>query len=262
VIAIIAILAAMLLPVLAKAKTKAQGISCMNNTHQLMTAVHMYSGDNQEYFPMNCHGAVAQSGAPIGANGGYYPWIMGWLSWDTSSHNTNSLYLTSDQYAVLARYSGRSQKLYKCPADNLLSSAQSKLGWTERVRSISMNGAVGKGNKVATDGLLNCERIFEKTTDVIRPSPANLWVFVDEHPDSINDGTFFNAQKNYEWIDMPGNLHNNACGFAFSDGHSEIHKWRSSVTKLKITFQDLTRQAVAQTDPDFLWTIDRTSYPR
>src|SRR5437879_12013267 len=124
VIAIITILAAMLLPALAKAKTKAQGISCMNNTHQLMTAVHMYSGDNQEYFPMNVHGGVAQSGNKISANGGYYPWIMGWLTWDNSFHNTNSLYLTSDDYAVLARYSGRSQKLYKCPADNLLSSAQ------------------------------------------------------------------------------------------------------------------------------------------
>ena len=199
VIAIIAILAAMLLPVLSKTKCKGQGILCMNNTHQLMLAVHLYSGENQEYFPMNVHGAVAQSGATIGSPGAYYPWITGWLTWDTSPHNTNSLYLTSDSYSVLARYSGRAQKLYKCPADNRVSAVQAQRGWTERVRSISMNSAVGKGNKLATDSLLNCEKIFEKTTDVNRPSPANLWVFVDEHPDSINDGAFFNAQKNYEW---------------------------------------------------------------
>ena len=262
VIAIIAILAAMLLPALGRAREKARGILCMNNTHQLMVGVHMYSGDNQERFPMNVQGSVSQSGATIGTAGPYYPWVMGWMTWDTSTHNTNSLYLTSDSYSVLARYLGRSQKVFKCPADNRVSPAQAQRGWTERVRSVSMNGAVGAGNKLATDGLLNCEKIFEKTTDAIRPGPASLWVFVDEHPDSINDGSFFNAQRNLEWIDLPSNQHNGACGFAFADGHSEIHKWRASVLKYKLLFQDLSRQSVAATDPDFLWTIERTSYPR
>jgi prepilin-type N-terminal cleavage/methylation domain-containing protein/prepilin-type processing-associated H-X9-DG protein len=262
VIAIIAILAAMLLPALSRAKNKAQGIMCMSNTRQLMQGVQMYAGDNQESFPMNVAGGVAQSGATIGAAGPYYPWVMGWLSWDASPHNTNSLYLTSDNYSVLARYLGRSQKVFKCPADNRISLAQTQRGWTERVRSVSMNGAIGKGNKDATDGLLNCEKIFDKTTSVNRPSPANLWVFVDEHPDSINDGSFFNAQRNLEWIDMPSNQHNGACGFAFADGHSEIHKWRSSVLKTKLIFQDLSRQVVSAQDVDFQWTIERTSYPR
>jgi len=262
VIAIIAILAAMLLPALSWARNKAQGIMCMSNTRQLMQAEHLYSGDNQEYFTMNIAGGVAQSGATIGSAGSYYPRIMGWLTWDTSSHNTNSLYLTSDSYSVLARYLGRSQKVFKCPADNRLSPAQARLGWTERVRSVSMNGAVGIGNKDAADGLLNCERIFARTTDVLRPSPANLWVFLDEHPDSINDGAFFNAQRNLEWIDMPSNQHNGACGFAFADGHSEIHKWRASVLKYKLTFFDLGRQSVSAQDVDFLWTIERTSFPR
>jgi len=263
VIAIIAILAAMLLPALSKAKLKAQGIMCMNNTHQLMVAVHIYSGDNREYFPMNVHGGVAQSGVPITQTPGtYYPWVMGWLDWGTSPHNTNTLYLTSENYSVLARYAGKSQKVFKCPADSRLHSSQTRLGWTDRVRSVSMNGAVGIGNKAATDGLLNCEKVFTKTTDVNRPTPANLWVFVDEHPDSINDGAFFNAQRNAEWIDLPSNQHNNACGFAFADGHSEIHKWRGSVTKYPVKFVDWSRTSVSLQDPDFSWLLQRTSYPR
>jgi prepilin-type processing-associated H-X9-DG protein len=184
------------------------------------------------------------------------------LTWDTSPHNTNSLYLTSENYSVLAKYLGRSQKVFKCPADNKVATIQSRLGWTERVRSVSMNGAVGKGNKAATDGLLNCEKIFEKTTDVTRPQPAKLWVFVDEHPDSINDGAFFNAQRNPEWIDLPSNQHNGACGFAFADGHSEIHKWRASVSRYPVKFVDWGRTPVSLTDPDFAWTLERTSFPR
>jgi prepilin-type N-terminal cleavage/methylation domain-containing protein/prepilin-type processing-associated H-X9-DG protein len=262
VIAIIAILAAMLLPALGKAKLKAQGIMCMNNTRQLAQATHMYAGDNKEYFPMNVHGGEAQSGNPItGAPGTYYPWVMGWLDWGTSQHNTNTIYLTSESYSVLAKYSGKAGGLYKCPADNKVSQPQRQRGWSERARSISMNGAIGRGNKTATDGLLNCEKIFEKMTDVSRPAPANLWLFVDEHPDSINDGAFFNAQRTSEWIDLPSNLHNKACGFVFVDGHAEIHRWRGSMMLPKVTFTTSGRIS-APNDQDLRWILERTSWPR
>jgi prepilin-type N-terminal cleavage/methylation domain-containing protein/prepilin-type processing-associated H-X9-DG protein len=263
VIAIIAILAGMLLPALAKAKTKAQGIMCMSNTKQLMLAVHLYTGDNEDRYPMVTHGSDAQSGLAIGAgNRQYYPWVMGWLDWTTSSHNTNRLFVMSPEYAVLANYSGGTHALYKCPADKFMSPPQRQLGWTERVRSISANAAIGKGNKAPEDGLLQCERIFEKTSDVINPSPSKLWFFVDEHPDSINDGAFFNAQNNAQWIDLPGNYHNNACGFSFADGHSEIHKWTASVTTFPIRVSDFSRTSVSMTDPDFVWVMERTSAPR
>jgi len=107
VIAIIAILASLLLPALSKAKTKAQGISCMSNTKQLMLAVHLYATDNSDHFPMNTHGGEAQSERKISASGAYYPWVMGWLTWDTSLHNTNELFLIDPEYAVLAPYSAR-----------------------------------------------------------------------------------------------------------------------------------------------------------
>jgi len=261
VIAIIAILAGMLLPALAKAKTKAQGVLCMSNTKQLMLAVNLYAGDNREEFPMVTHGGSAQSGAIINeaSSGSERPWVMGWLTWDTSPHNTNRVYLTDSRYAVLAKYSANSAKIYKCPADTLVNPNQKRKGWSERVRSISANGAIGKGNKSAGDGLLSCEKLFIKMTDVDRPSPSELWMFLDENPDSINDGAFFNSQTERRWIDMPANYHNGAGGLSFVDGHSEIKSWRTTVRLEKPNFT-YAPPTVPVRDADWGWLLDRTSF--
>jgi len=261
VIAIIAILAGMLLPALGKAKSKAQGILCMSNTKQLILAVNLYAGDNREEFPMVTHGGSAQSGAIINeaATTGERPWVTGWLDWTTSRHNTNRLYLSDSRYAVLARYSAFSPKIYKCPSDTLVNPAQRRLGWTERVRSISANGAIGRGNKTPGDGLLNCEKLFIKTTDVDRPSPSELWMFLDENPDSLNDGAFFNSQTDRRWIDMPANYHNGAGGLSFVDGHSEIKPWKSTVRMERANFT-YSPPAVRPGDPDWGWLLDRTSF--
>lgn len=262
VIAIIAILASMLLPALAKAKTKAQGILCMSNGKQLMLATTLYSGDFRDEFPMVTHGGSAQAGAAINeANvNSERPWVTGWLTWDTSSHNTNTLYLVDPRYAVLANYSAGSAKLYKCPADNRVSVTQRGKGWTERARSISANGAIGRGNKTASDGLLQCEKLFIKFTDVDRPSPSLLWMYLDENPDSINDGAFFNAQRDRRWIDMPANYHNGAGGLAFVDGHSEIKKWKTTVLLEKWGDFRYSPPTVRAGDHDWGWLLDRTSY--
>lgn len=263
VIAIIAILASMLIPALSKAKAKAQGILCMNNTKQLMLCVHLYTGDNNEEFPNVTHGDQAQSGAIINENSAtaYRPWVMGWLDWGTSTHNTNQLYVSDSRWAVLAKYNAKSAGLYRCPADKLMAPGQRSRGWTSRARSISANGAIGRGNKAPGDGLLQCEKLFIKTSDVGTPSPSMLWMFVDENPDSINDGAFFNAQQDRRWIDMPANYHNGAGGFAFVDGHSEIKKWKTTVLQekpnLTYTAANITVRA---NDHDWGWTLDRTSY--
>jgi prepilin-type N-terminal cleavage/methylation domain-containing protein/prepilin-type processing-associated H-X9-DG protein len=262
VIAIIAILAGMLLPALAKAKAKGQGILCMNNTKQLMLAVHLYQNDNRDEFPYVTHGGSAQSGAIINENNptGERPWVTGWLTWDTSSHNTNKLFLIDPRYAVLANYSGNSAKLYKCPADHSLHPSQKARGWTERVRSLSANGAIGRGNKTPSDGLLQCEKLYIKASDVTVPAPAELWMFVDENPDSINDGAFFNAQRDRRWIDMPANYHNGACGFSFVDGHSEIKKWKTTALREKPGDFRYTVPPVPANDIDWNWVIERTAY--
>ena len=141
VIAIIAILAGMLLPGLAAAKSKAQGVSCMNNTKQLSLAWNMYAGDHNGILVENHHGGNAQGGA--NRNG----WVTGWLDWSASPDNTNTLFLTDPYYAKLANYSKGSKNLYRCPADKFLGDAQKVRGWDARVRSISMNAHMGEGNK-------------------------------------------------------------------------------------------------------------------
>src|ERR1035438_1555381 len=105
VIAIIAILAAFLLPALAKAKTKAQGISCMNNTKQLMLANHLYIGDYADTYPNAMHGGFV----PNGPNDPIRPWVTGWLDWTTATDNTNINYLLNPTYAVLAPYFGKAR---------------------------------------------------------------------------------------------------------------------------------------------------------
>ncbi len=254
VIAIIAILASMLLPALAKAKAKAQGILCMNNTKQLMLANHMYTGDNDDKFPSAFHGGEAQN--PDSIQPRYAPWVVGWLDWSTSQHNTNILYLTTEKYSKLAKYFGNTKNVFKCPADKYVSAAQRQRGWAERVRSISGNIGIGEGN--AETGPWQSEfKHVTKTTELVIPGPSMSWVYVDEHPDSINDAGFFNPSRT-AWIDLPASYHNGACGFAFADGHSEIKKWITGQTKQPVRLTSYGGTTVAATNPDLRWIRERT----
>jgi len=238
VIAIIAILAGLLLPALANAKAKAQAISCMNNTKQLMLAWTSYTLDNNDKLALAFHGGRARGGA--GALSGFIPWASGWLDWQTTTDNTNLLFLTDDKYSSLGKYVGKSARLFKCPADNFISTAQRSAGFRERSRSLSGNIGVGDGNGGPNDGPIqwadsggpwdsNAYRHIRKSSEFLYPGPSGTWVFVDENPDSINDSGFFNPYVDH-WADYPATYHKGASGFAFADGHSEIHKWKGSMT--------------------------------
>jgi prepilin-type N-terminal cleavage/methylation domain-containing protein/prepilin-type processing-associated H-X9-DG protein len=237
VIAIIAILASMLLPALQKAKTKAQGISCLSNTKQLMLGWQMYLHDNSDKIVIAVHGPEAMGG---NFNQTYGPgWCEGWLDWSASTDNTNILFLISEKYAKLGSYL-RSPEVFKCPADNFASPIQQRQGWRTRSRSLSSDIVVGHGNYESgpTDPIY---KHITKSSQFLYPPPAQAWVFLDEHPDSINDAGFF-APHQSAWVDVPATYHNGACGIAFADGHSDIRKWRGSLStgrSRQILFSDI-----------------------
>jgi len=252
VIAIIAILASMLLPALAKSKTKAQGIMCMSNTKQLGLAILMYASDCSEWFPPNLNGGTKDPNAS---------WVAGWEDWNAANtDNTNKLFLLN---AKLGRYS-QSIGIYHCPADN--HPIKTTKGGIQRLRSVSMNGFVEGGayTKASGSGSTWYPAYFgyNKLTDVVRPSPSDLWLMNDEHPDSINDGwEIMNVTDPNAWVDLPASYHNNACGFNFSDGHSEIKKWLEPSTMVKVKYSQYNGFN-APKSRDIAWINARSSAKR
>ena len=212
VIAIIAILAGMLLPALAQSKTKAQGIKCMSNNKQLQLTWFMYADDNEDNLVPN--GTGNQKGG-----------VEGWLKTAQDATNIN---LLRAPRGLLWNYN-QSLGLYKCPADR----STVKIGKRvhPRVRSMSMNGCIN-GDSWYTAEINKTHYTFRKQSSIIEPSEK--YVFLDEHPDAIDDGyhlTFVNRVQ--QWGNMPANYHNGAAGFSFADGHAEVHKWRDPDTLSK-----------------------------
>jgi prepilin-type N-terminal cleavage/methylation domain-containing protein/prepilin-type processing-associated H-X9-DG protein len=244
VIAIIAILAAMLLPALSKARTKAEGISCLNNLKQLQLACLLYAPDNGERVPEN-------RGATVTTNS----WVTGTIQWDFGSpwpQNYNPLYLTSCQ---LGAYVAKNTGVYRCPADKV----PGALG--ARIRSVAMNGFVGDVLQI-NGGIITQNagwRRYLKTSDF--KSPANIWVLVDEHPDSINDGLLAIPMTgtNATWWDNPASYHNGACGFSFQDGHAEIKKWRDGNTVQPVLRKSPSAGNGKGSPRDMGWIQERTS---
>ncbi|MBX3732964.1 MAG: prepilin-type N-terminal cleavage/methylation domain-containing protein [Verrucomicrobiae bacterium] len=238
VIAIIAILAGMLLPALAKAKTKAQGIGCLNNNKQLVMAWYLYAGDFNDACANNF--TIPDTISAITTRR-FNNWVNNVMTWGTSGTEgqsvTNVAWVLN---GVLGKYTGGALGVYKCPADLFVAPAQRRAGFKTRLRSNSMNAFFGRSDNLATsatgrswafDGRY---RQFLRTSDV--PEPTMTYLTLDEHPDSINDAFFVTDPAASNWQDRPASYHNGACGFSFADGHAEIKKWLSASSRYPVRY--------------------------
>lgn len=231
VIAIIALIAAMLLPALAKAKQKAQGIHCLNNMRQLGLAWVMYSSDNGEKLVWNYGGGLA------GIDPRQPNWAAGWMTMDNRSSTSNSgydnwdtrMFMDNEAFphgAFLGSYL-KNPAVFKCPGDR---TQVEVLGRTlPRVRSVAMNSFMN-GNLV---GLNPRGRIFRKTSDIVAPS--DKYVFITEHPESIDNSVFHigryapTSDRLFRWNFPPGH-HGGADTFTRADGSSGLRKWNKETT--------------------------------
>jgi len=236
VIAIIAILASMLLPALSQSRQKTNSVVCSNNQRQLALGWKLYSDDYSEKLAPN-----ADSGA-AGSSTACPSWVRGWEVIGSAADNTNSLNLVdiigrgNDPFGNIGTYVGNSAS-YKCPSDKSKDTG-SGLG---RVRTMSMNGwiqpgGVGPpaGSCGAGGGMSTAYEIYRRQDDFVKKKPQDIWVFLDEREDSINDGWFWVSEAGYlatpdptlyRIVDWPANYHVGATSFSFADGHSEMHRW-------------------------------------
>ena len=239
VIAIIAILAGMLLPALSQSKARAQGVACQNNIRQLSLGWTLYADDNDDRL-VNNHGkpeTIAKR----------HTWANNVEDWTSSDDNTNQLLVTG---ALLGTYCGGSAAIFKCPADRSLAANG------PRIRSMAMNAMVGdpgeqlgRFNPLYTQYLLRSE---------VR-SPAQIFVFLDEHPDTINDGFFVNRLEDYMWGNLPGSFHNGGLNLSFVDGHIESHRWVVPDTVRPARQGGASGGFAAEPRTDFEWLKERTS---
>jgi prepilin-type N-terminal cleavage/methylation domain-containing protein/prepilin-type processing-associated H-X9-DG protein len=232
VIAIIAILAAMLLPALAKSKQKAQGIQCMNNHRQLSMAWRMYSEDSRDLL------VYASDDGSGGANPlNQYSWTLSHMDYSTDRMNWD---ITVDMIKRPLWNYAKTPSIYKCPSDT--SGVRVNNVFRPRIRTMSMNLYMG-GFVGTTGGWPFAEkcRVFAKYSQIGGPQgfgPSKAFVFLDMREDCINWGNFMtdmtgwpdNPRGTRYTTDFPGIYHNGSCGFSFADGHAEIHKWRDSAT--------------------------------
>jgi prepilin-type N-terminal cleavage/methylation domain len=274
VIAIIAILAAMLLPALSRAKMKAQGIQCLSNNKQLVTAWHLYSLDFRDRV---CNNFTIPGTERAIITKTFDNWVNNVMTWRVPTFpddvsNTNVAWVKN---GVLGNYTANAVGIYQCPSDNFLSGEQRNAGWTRRLRSNAMNAffgwsGLGDGGRDDSDGRSWAEngayRQFLKQTDV--PQPAMTWLTVDEHPDSINDGFFVVGIDRPYWGDLPASFHGGACGFSFADGHAEIHKWKSATSIYTTVYCNNYGISLSFVRPfdnlgrnvDYAWYKQRTGY--
>ena len=239
VIAIIAILAAMLFPALSRAKGSAKTTACANNLKQLEIGWLMYSDDNQGLLVNNC--------SMVDTRAYRQSWVNNIQDWVNSVENTNADYVRSGK---LALYVNNNVAVYKCPADQ--SAAQNG----PRLRSVSMNALVG-------DPMINPNRFNPSWCQFLKqsqfPAPVNFYVFIEEHPDTINDGYFVNTWDQVKWGNLPASFHDCAANISWADGHIERHRWSSDTVRPPVK-GSAGGGFVPSATGDYLWLREHSSF--
>jgi prepilin-type N-terminal cleavage/methylation domain-containing protein/prepilin-type processing-associated H-X9-DG protein len=257
VIAIIAILAAMLLPTLSKAKARATGIQCLGNLKQLQLAWQMYTGDFNDFIPGNHWFSEAGFG---GSSRGSQNWLSGYENSTTADNpdNTNTALFLDPKWSSLGTYVG-SAAIYHCPASRV----QVKEGGNlfPLARTVSMNGWMGYTNQPDDPGFIS----FRKTTDFVKLSTSDAFVFMDERDDSVDDGFFGLLMVDSFIQNLPANFHGGVGSITFADGHAELHRWRSAELQAPqqsgVPTEFYDHQMVDDANVDLLWLRDHGTRP-
>lgn len=239
VIAIIGLLASLLLPVLGRAKLKAQGVGCANNIKQLSLAWFLYADENQDRLVSN-HGI--QETLRSRQN-----WVNNVMDWRNSESNTNLATLTTGKLAPLL---AESTAVFKCPSDRSVADNG------PRIRSMAMNSQVGDPGELTNRFNPQMVQFFQKSEIA---KPAQIFVFLDEHPDTINDGFFMNRWEDYRWGNLPASYHNGAANLSFADGHVESHLWALVDTRRPAQEGGAGGTFPASPHTDFDWLKERAS---
>lgn len=249
VIAIIAILAAMLLPALAKAKSKALQTACLNNQKQLQLAWGMYADDNGDKLVVNAKSAA----------NGTDNWVQGDMNPSDGGHGTDYTNTTLIQAGLLYNYL-KSVAVFHCPADILPDTRQTPPN-TQRVRSYSINCYMNSDDMWSSHagGQAGIYTINKKTTDIKHPTPSSAIVYIEEVQYSIDDGQFGFAPSGIPgagpynvWWNIPAMEHRGS-NFAFADNHVEYRKWIDGST-LAIKANNYTDTGACR---DLRWIQDR-----
>ncbi len=210
----LALLAVMLAPALAAPKPNSKTAQCLNNQRQLAVAWLMYTSDNADSLVPAINWINTSTIAP-----------GSFMDWTSSPNVTNTIGLTNSAYSLFASYI-KTAAVYKCPADIYQSTANPG----PRARSVSLNMSLtGRPTFINNGGTGRNWFTAFKATGLSHPGPANIFTFIDEHPDSIDDGMFAHnpgyAPGNERWRNLPASYHNGAAGVSFADGHVEMHTW-------------------------------------
>jgi prepilin-type N-terminal cleavage/methylation domain-containing protein/prepilin-type processing-associated H-X9-DG protein len=256
VVAIIAILASLLLPAVARARGSGHQIFCENNLRQVGLAWMVYAQDNNDRLAYNLGGTEIKR---LVKREHYYNWANSLLNWELDSSNTNDFLNTG---ASLGSYVAANSRVFRCPSDRVLSAIQRRAGWDHRSRTYSMNAMVGDAGEF-TRGGTNVNNPYYKQFMTLSeiPHPATIFAFIEEHPHSINDGYFLNKGYSSEWYDLPASFHNGGANLAFADGHQELRRWQRESTKKPPRPDAAALPLQLQQDDlaDLKWVVNRMS---